>query len=54
MTDYFEFYGLPVSFNPDPAAVKQKFYKFSKKYHPDFYINESEEKQAEVFGVEYG
>lgn len=48
MTDYFEFYGIPVSFNPDQAAVKQQFYKLSKQYHPDFYINESEEKQAEV------
>ncbi|ETZ23369.1 iron-sulfur cluster co-chaperone HscB C-terminal domain-containing protein [Pedobacter sp. V48] len=48
MTDYFAFYGLPVSFNPDVALVKQKFYEFSKKYHPDFYINESDEKQAEV------
>lgn len=48
MTDYFEFYGLPVSFNPDGAAVKQQFYKLSKQYHPDFYINESEDKQAEV------
>lgn len=48
MTDYFEFYDLPVSFNPDPALIKQKFYAFSKQYHPDFYINESEEKQAEV------
>ncbi|NRF41908.1 Fe-S protein assembly co-chaperone HscB [Pedobacter foliorum] len=48
MTDYFAFYGLPLSFNPDAALVKQKFYEFSKKYHPDFYINESDEKQAEV------
>ena len=48
MTDYFSFYGLPVSFNPDKAAVKQQFYAMSKQYHPDFYINESEEKQAEV------
>ncbi|MEQ7802292.1 Fe-S protein assembly co-chaperone HscB [Pedobacter sp. ASV1-7] len=48
MVDYFEFYELPVSFNPDPAVVKQQFYKFSKQFHPDFYINESEEKQAEV------
>lgn len=48
MTDYFEFYGLPVSFNPDQALVKKKFYEFSKRYHPDFFINESDEKQAEV------
>ncbi|MGY4384533.1 molecular chaperone HscB [Pedobacter sp. UYP24] len=48
MTDYFSFYGLPVSFNPDLPYVKQKFYELSKKYHPDFFINESEEKQVEV------
>ncbi|ACU05370.1 Fe-S protein assembly co-chaperone HscB [Pedobacter heparinus] len=48
MTDYFSFYGLPLSFNPDVTVVKQQFYALSKKYHPDFYINESEEKQAEV------
>lgn len=51
MTDYFAFYGLPVSFNPDPVAIKQQFYKFSKEYHPDFYINETEEKQAEVLDL---
>ncbi|HKG05470.1 MAG TPA: Fe-S protein assembly co-chaperone HscB [Pedobacter sp.] len=48
MIDYFAFYGLPVSFNPDQGLIKRKFYEFSKKYHPDFYINESEGKQAEV------
>ena len=46
--NYFEFYDLSVSFNPDAQLVKQQFYALSKKYHPDFYINESEEKQAEV------
>jgi molecular chaperone HscB len=46
--DYFELYGLPVSFNPDQKLVKQKFYELSKKFHPDFYINEGPEKQEEV------
>lgn len=49
--DYFELYGLPVTFNPDPSLVKQKFYELSKKYHPDFYINESPEKQEEVLAM---
>lgn len=46
--DYFEFYGLPQSFNVDESAVKRKFYELSKTYHPDFYINHSEEKQQEI------
>lgn len=46
--NYFKFYDLPITFNPDQQLVKQQFYALSKKYHPDFYINESEEKQAEV------
>ncbi|MES2702793.1 MAG: iron-sulfur cluster co-chaperone HscB C-terminal domain-containing protein [Bacteroidota bacterium] len=33
--NYFELYGLPVSFHPDPAAVKNKYYELSRKHHPD-------------------
>ncbi|MBB2144287.1 Fe-S protein assembly co-chaperone HscB [Pedobacter sp. LMG 31464] len=46
--NYFELYELPIGFNPDQQLVKKKFYELSKKYHPDFYINESQEKQDEV------
>lgn len=46
--NYFELYNLPVTFNPDQKLVKKKFYELSKKFHPDFYINEDEEKQGEV------
>ena len=46
--NYFDLYELPVSFNPDQQVIKQKFYALSKTYHPDFYINESQEKQDEV------
>ncbi len=46
--NYFELYDLPISFNPDQSVVKQKFYALSKKYHPDFYINEDQTKQDEV------
>lgn len=49
--DYFEFYELPIQFNPDQNVVKAKFYAFSKKFHPDFYANESEEKQQEVLDL---
>ncbi|MHB1178060.1 MAG: Fe-S protein assembly co-chaperone HscB [Daejeonella sp.] len=46
--NYFEFYGLPISFQVDESELKKKFYEFSKKYHPDFYVNESQEKQDEI------
>ena len=46
--NYFEFYGLPESFELDAVQLKKKFYELSKKYHPDFYTAESEEKQEEV------
>ena len=46
--NYFEFYNIPVSFKVDNAALKDIFYSNSKKYHPDFYTLESDEKQAEI------
>ena len=35
MANYFELYDIPVSFSPDQAIVKTKFYELSRKYHPD-------------------
>ena len=49
--DYFEFYELPISFEPDLNLVKAKFYALSKKFHPDFYANENEAKQQEVLDL---
>ncbi len=45
---YFEFYGIPVSFYPDDENLREIFYRWSKKYHPDFYTQESAEKQIEA------
>jgi molecular chaperone HscB len=49
--NYFEFYGIEESFNVDAAIIKQKFYELSKKYHPDFYANEGDEKQQEILDL---
>jgi molecular chaperone HscB len=46
--NYFEFYNIPVSFFPDQSLVRKIFYEKSKAYHPDFYVNEPEEKQEEI------
>ena len=39
---------MPASLQPDEKRVKQKFYELSRKYHPDFYTNESEAEQAQA------
>ncbi|MEM9820753.1 MAG: iron-sulfur cluster co-chaperone HscB C-terminal domain-containing protein [Bacteroidota bacterium] len=46
--NYFEFYGIPLSLRVDQAALKRQFYQFSRQYHPDFYTQESAERQAEI------
>ncbi|MBK8568460.1 MAG: Fe-S protein assembly co-chaperone HscB [Saprospiraceae bacterium] len=48
MNNYFEFFEIPVAFYLDETALKQRFLKNSKKFHPDFFTLESEEKQAEI------
>lgn len=46
--NHFEYFGIPVSFYPDLADLKQRFLKNSKRLHPDFHTLESEERQAEI------
>lgn len=46
--NYFNFYEIPVNFQVDEGTLRKIFYANSKKYHPDFYTLESEEKQAEI------
>ena len=46
--NYFVFYGIPVSFSVDEEGLRKKYLELSRKYHPDFYINESATKQQEV------
>ena len=46
--NYFEFYDLPISFQLDEVALKRTFYANSKRYHPDFFTLENEERQDEI------
>jgi len=46
--NYFELYEIPVSFYPDKSVIKKKFYELSRKYHPDFFSNATEEEQINV------
>lgn len=45
---YFEFYGLPVSFQLDTAALRRMYLENSRKYHPDFHTLSNESEQARV------
>jgi len=45
---YFDLYNIPVSFTINKAALKKQYYALSREYHPDFYTQESETKQAEI------
>ncbi len=46
--DYFELFNIPVSLFVDASSIKKKFYELSRKYHPDFFSNTSEEEQSEA------
>ena len=46
--DYFKFYDIPRSFQVDKEQLRGIYLRNSKKYHPDFYTLEGEEKQSEV------
>lgn len=48
MENYFELYEIPVSFRPDAAIVKQKFYALSKQFHPDRFAQAEDNAKSEA------
>lgn len=49
--DYFSFFDIPVAFNIDLKALKKKYLKNTRKYHPDFFTLYDESKQDEALAV---
>ena len=49
--NYFELYNTPVTFQPDQVLLKKKFYELSRKYHPDFFTQETEMEQTDALEI---
>lgn len=47
--DYFSFFGLPRKLRIDESELEKSFYSLSRKLHPDYFMNASEEeRQASI------
>ena len=46
--NYFELFEMPVSLQVDKKYLQEKYFELQRKYHPDFFSNESEDEQAIV------
>lgn len=46
--NHFELFELPVSIRIDKALLNQRYFALQKKYHPDFFTQETEFEQAEA------
>ncbi len=46
--NYFELFGLPMAPTVDKSLLAKKYFELQKKFHPDFFTNESEEEKEKV------
>ena len=44
--NYFELFEIPVQLKVDKASLPRKYFELSRKYHPDFFVNGSEEEKT--------
>src|SRR5690242_8336521 len=45
---YFELFNIPIQLKVDVASLNSKFFELSKKYHPDYFVKDKPETQAEA------
>lgn len=44
--NYFELFEIPVQLKVDKASLPLKYFELSRKFHPDFFINGTEEEKS--------
>ena len=44
--NYFELFEIPVQLKVEKASLPHKFFDLSRKYHPDFFVNGSEQERT--------
>ena len=49
--NYFELFEIPVQLKVDKTGLPKKYFELSKKYHPDYFANDTTTKQAEVLEI---
>ncbi len=49
--NHFEVFGLERCLGIDAAALQQRFYELSRRYHPDFHASTSPEDQAQALAA---
>ncbi len=43
---YFELFDIPVQLQVDKASLREKYFELSRKFHPDYFVNNSSEDQG--------
>lgn len=46
--NYFDLFELPVQLKVDKSSISRRFFELSRKYHPDYFINEGSEAQTDA------
>jgi len=46
--NYFELFAIPIQLQVDSQALRSTFMQLSRRYHPDFFTNETPEAQEEA------
>ena len=49
--NYFELFDIPVAFMVDKDLLARKYFELQKKYHPDFFTQDSESEQAQALEI---